>query len=499
MSRTRVSNHRFTPRATLVAALATASFAAVLSQADSALAQTSGAQDDRAREALRSAQEAYQNLDLDGASARVREARRRCGRNGCSPRVVAEIAVMDGVIAVGGRNDQDAGLRAFSEAVRSDPRVAIDPTIATPEINAVFSRARRQARGEVAQLLHEPVQEQLARAPIPVSIETGQIAPSRVELSYRTGEDAPWRRLRMERMGRAWGVEIPCDVTRSATAVDYYVTAYDPSDLPMGEAGNEDTPLRVSIVRQRTRPAPALPGRLPPEVCRDASDRASVGGACAQDAECATGLVCRESVCAQPPPPRPSVPLFEVEFGGGFGLVSVSGTPAYDEAVRIDPMNPMSPAACMMVSCPSMTGGLSVTGYLIPSLRVHFAQRFGVGLSFRIQPDAGPRTALANLLIALRGYYAVTSNGFARTGLVAAVFAGTGVGQISARAPGYEGQPFPTTGHVITGLNSIQAGGRIEYGVGPGFRFGGDLALQFLFPRFVFSADITAFVGIAFL
>lgn len=464
-----------------------------------ASAQSSGEQDTRARESLRSAQDAYQNLDLDGASARVREARRRCGRSGCSPRVIAEIALMDGVIAVGGRSDQDAGLRAFSEAVRSDPRVTIDPTIATPEINTVFSRARRQARGEVPALLHEPVQEQLARAPIPISVETGQIAPARVELSYRVGEDAPWRRLRMERLGRAWGVEIPCDVTRSARAVDYYVTAYDPTDATMSEAGNDETPLRVTIVSQRTRPAPTLPGRLPPDVCRDASDRAAEGGSCTADPQCAEGLVCRESVCSRPPPPRPSVPLLEVELGGGLGLVSVPGTPAYDQAVRIDPMNPMSPAACAMVSCPSMTGGLSLTGYLIPSVRVHFAQRFGIGLSFRIQPDAGPRTTLSNLLIALRGYFAVTSGGFARTGLVGALFAGTGVGQISARAPGYEGQPFPETGHVISGLNSIQAGGRIEYGVGPGFRFGGDVALQFLFPRFVFSADITAFVGIAFL
>jgi hypothetical protein len=52
---------------------------------------------------------------------------------------------------------------------------------------------------------------------------------------------------------------------------------------------------------------------------------------------------------------------------------------------------------------------------------------------------------------------------------------------------------------VITGLNSIQAGARFEYGFGPGVRLGADVALQFLFPRFVFSADLTAFVGIAFL
>jgi hypothetical protein len=470
-----------------------------LSLPSTALAQQQeGPSDQRARESLRSAAEAYQNLDLDAATARVREARRRCGRNGCSRRVTAEIAVMDGVIAVGGRSNPDAGLRAFSEAVRSDPRVVIDPQLATPEITAVFSRARRQARGEIAQLLHEPVQEQLVHAPIPVSIETGQIAPARVELSYRQGDGA-WRRARMERLGRAWGGEVPCDQTQTGEYIEYFVTALDSTDMPMAEAGNDDTPLRVRLVRSRTRPAPALPGRLPPEVCRDPSERAAEGGTCANDGQCAEGLVCRESVCARPPPPRTSVPLLAVELGGGIGLVSISGSPAYDEAVRSDPMDPNSPAACAMVSCPSTANGLSITPNLWFAARAQFAQRVGIGLGFRWQPDAGARTTLASLLIALRAYYALTAGGFAKIGPIAAVYAGTAVGQISARAPGYVGQPFPNTGHVISGLNNLHAGARFEYGFGPGIRAGADLTLQFMFPRFVFSADVTAFIGIAFL
>jgi hypothetical protein len=460
--------------------------------------QEEGPNDGRARESLRAAIEAYQNLDLDAAQARVRDARRRCGRNGCSRRVNAEIAVMDGVIAVGGRNNPDLGLRAFSEAVRTDPRVTIDPQLATPEINAVFSRARRQVRGEIAQLLHEPVQEQLYRAPVPIAIETGPVSPARVELAYREG-DGPWRRIRMERMGRAWGGEIPCDQTRTGAYLEYFVTAFDSTDLPMAEAGNEDTPFRVRLVNTRTRPAPSLPGRLPPEVCRDPNERSGEGGRCANDDQCIGGLVCRESVCSRPPPPRPSMALLELELGGGMGLVSVSGTPAYDEAVRTDPTDPNSPAMCVMVSCPAMISGLSVTPYLTFATRVQFAQRVGIGLALRWQPDAGTRTTLASLLIALRAYYALTAAGFAKTGPLAAVYAGTAVGQISPRAPGYVGQPFNDTGHVITGLNNLHAGARFEYGFGPGLRAGADVAFQFMFPRFVFSTDLTAFFGIAFL
>ncbi len=487
-------SHAGTPRRiTALGALALC-----LATARPAQAQSAGPQDDRAREYLRAASEAYQSLDLDAASARLREARRRCGRSGCSARVTAEIAVMEGVIAVGGRSDNDGGLRAFVEAFQADPQVTVDPQIATPEINAIFSRARRQARGPLERLLHEPVQEQLARAPIPIAVETGQIVPARVELSYRAGQ-ARWRRVRMERMGRAFGAEIPCDVTQLGASIQYYVTSYDASDAPVGEAGNEDEPTAVTIVRARTRPAPSLPGRLPPDVCRDPNERAPLGGSCARDAECEEGLVCRDSVCGRAPPPRPHVPLFELEAGGGLGLVSINGQPAYDEAVRSNAMDPQSPAMCAMVSCPVNASGLSPTGYLWASARAHFAQRLGIGMGFRWQPDAGARTTLASLLISLRMYYAVTADGFARTGTIAALYAGTAVGQISARAPGYPGQPFPQTGHVITGLNNANVGARVEYGFGPGVRVGADLGLQFMFPRFVFSADVTGFVGVAFL
>jgi hypothetical protein len=480
------------------AIVASAVFTLSLVGAPLARAQSAGPQDDRAREYLRAASESYQSLDLDAAAARLREARRRCGRGGCSPRVTAEIAVMQGVISIGGQSDEDAGLRSFVEALQADPRVTVDPQIATPEINSVFSRARRQARGPLERLLHEPVQEQLARAPIPIAVETGQVVPARVELSYRVGQ-ARWRRARMERVGRAFGAEIPCDVTQPGAEISYYVSSYDASDAQVGEAGNEDEPLSVRIVRTRTRPAPSLPGRLPPEVCRDPDERSPLSGSCARDAHCEEGLVCRESVCGRPPPPRPQIPLLALEVGGGLGLVSINGQPAYDEAVRSNPMDPQSPAMCAMVSCPANASGLSTTGYLWGSARAHLGQRVGLGLGVRWQPDAGARTTLANLLVSLRMYYAVTSAGFARMGTIAALYAGTAVGQISARAPGYPGQPFPQTGHVITGLNNANVGARVEHGFGPGVRVGADLGLQFMFPRFVFSADITAFLGVAFL
>ncbi len=470
---------------------------ALTALSNSAVAQDSP-QDLRALEAVRAGLDAFQQLDIDGAGARIRDARRRCGRNGCSAHVLALIAMSDGYIAIGGRSEPDAALRFFTEALRAEASIVVDPQLATPEINEVFSRARRQLRGPVEALLHEPVVEQLRRTPVPISVEAGANVPSRVELNFRVG-DSPWRHIRMTRNGRLWGGEIPCDQVQN-TNIQYFVTAMGENDAPTAEAGNEDQPFQVEIVQQRTRPAPSMPGRLPPDTCVDPNERAGVGGRCNADTNCSDGLVCRESVCTVlPPPGPPRVPIVQLEVGGGIGFVSVGGEPAYAEAVIPPNSPPGTVATCGSVSCPAETSGLALTPFLWGQLRFHIVNRFGLAGGFRFQPDAAPRTTLASVLLSLRAYYAVTGAGFVRNGVAASVYGGLGVGQISPRAPGYPGMPFPTTGHVITGLNNVHAGARVEYGLGPGFRLGAELTLQFMFPKFVFAADLTAFVGIAFL
>ncbi len=455
-------------------------------------------QDLRALEMVRAGLDLLQQLDVDAAGARIRDARRRCGRNGCSPHVLALIAMSDGYIAIAGRSDADAALRFFTEALRAEGSIRVDPQIATPEINGVFGRARRQLRGPVGALLHEPIVEQLRRTPIPISVDAGPNVPTRVELSFRP-QEGQWRTIRMTRDGRFWGAEIPCDQVQNAP-VQYYVTAIGENDAPVAEAGNEDQPYQVEIVQQRTRPSPTLPGRLPPETCRDPNERAVVGGRCDSVADCADGLTCTENVCTQPPPPGPPrVPIVQIEAGGGLGFVAVSGTPAYAEAV-VPPGSPDgTPAMCAMVSCPMEASGLAITPYIWAQLRFHIINRFALAGAMRFQPDAASRTTLASVLLSLRAFYALTGAGFARTGLAASIYGGLGLGQISARAPGYQGMPFPSTGHIITGLNNFQAGLRVEYGFGPGVRVGSELTLQFMFPKFVFSADWTVFLGIAFL
>ena len=73
-----------------------------------AAAQSGGAPaDGRARLALLQSASAYQNLDVDGAVNELREALRRCGRNHCATRLVADLHATLGLVLLGGRNDSD--------------------------------------------------------------------------------------------------------------------------------------------------------------------------------------------------------------------------------------------------------------------------------------------------------------------------------------------------------------------------------------------------------
>lgn len=469
-----------------------------------AVAQSQGnPQDLRAQTLIQQAIDAYQNLDLDTANARLREALRRCGRRGCSPEVLARIHVTIGVLALGGQNDTATAVREFSTALQIDRTATVDANLATPEITAAFLRARRTLRGDTApaRLLHTPVVEQLVRTPVPIYIETGINGAVRVDLYYRV-PGGSWTRVAMERVARGWGAEIPCTAV-NPPAVDYYVWAFDERDVPYAEAGNDEAPLRVNVVTRRTRPAPSMPGRLPPERCRDANQPSDEGESCAHTSDCATGLVCQAGTCVRPQQRR-SAPATHstvaMDLGGGIGLAFFVSEPGYAEAQRIDPNDPRSPAACPpTISCPTDLSGVGLTGYLWLAARYHPMPRIGIAGTVRWQPDAAQRTTLASLLFGLRGYYTLTPNGFARTGPVASVFAGIGGGQIQPRAPAPSAsRPNNETGHIVTGLWNVHAGVRLEYGLAPWFHLGGEATMQFMFFRTLLDLDLQGFAGVHF-
>ncbi len=477
--------------------------AAVIAFTPRAHAQ-SGPQDNFVHALVREAMDAYQNLEIDTATERMRDASRRCGRRNCSPRIMAEIQIANGVLAIGARHDRAAAERAFTAALAADPSATVDPSLVTPEVSAAFNRARRAGRTQPVQhLLHTAVQEQLVRTPTPIYVETGVNAAVRADLFWRVAGEGPFVRVEMRHIVRGWGAEIPCTGVLPP-ALEYYAWAYDERDVPFAEAGNDETPFRIEVVSQRTRPAPSMPGELPPDQCRDTGNGRGEGESCDAANACGAGFGCDGGVChstTRRSGPPSGFPLFAIDVGGGFGVAALGGAPGYDEADQpVDPANPAGNVMCRTgYSCPTNVSGAGVTGYLTLSVRGHFMPRIGVGASLRIQPDAGPRTTLSMVLIGLEGYYVFYGDSFRRTGLSAMALVGIGVGQIQARAPAPSVlMPNAETAHIIAGLQNFHLGARAEYAFHTNVHAGAEIRVQFLWPRFLFDVDFQATLGVHF-
>jgi hypothetical protein len=353
------------------------------------------------------------------------------------------------------------------------------------------------------------VTEQLVRSPTPVYVETGVNAAVRADLFYRRVGESSFQRVAMERVVRGWGGTIPCESVQSP-AVEYYVWAYDQNDVPFSEAGNDEAPLRIEVVTQRTRPAPTMPGELPPAQCPDTSpSHGAEGATCSDDSPCSQGFTCDAGTCrpatATPRPVEPlgPFPRLALDIGGGLGLGALNGPVYYDEAdMPVDPANPEGNVTCRTgFSCPATASGTGVTGYLFIGARVAIIPRLAIGLNFRVQPDSGPRTVLAFGVVGLDAYYVFLGEQFRRLGFSAMALAGIGVGQIQPRAPAPTAAMSMAemgTGHIITGLQNVHFGARAEYAFHSNVHAGIEARFQFLWPQFYFDFDLQATIGVHF-
>lgn len=375
---TRTDAHRVIERArgakpAVFTALAAMLFAALVAPREA----SAQARDGQARGMVRQALEDYQNLDVDGAMNRLRLAVNLCGTRNCSSQVLARVHMAMGVVAVGGQNDSTAGIEQFVTALRADNTAEPDAMLVTPEITAALAQARQRVRGggggtpvsnpptggntgggnsgggnsgggTPGMLLHTAPTEQVENTPLPVYVEPGSVRATRYVVRYRGLGMSNFAELDLTSIGsNGFGGEIPCGQVIQPS-IEYYVAALDASGSVVGTAGASSTPNRVSIVRTRTRPAPALPGRMPPEQCREdcppgmtgpqCHNRGGGGGGtrqmgdpCERNDQCSEGLHCDAGSCAagEPsggtPAPRSNHYIFGIDVGAGVGLGLLSG------------------------------------------------------------------------------------------------------------------------------------------------------------------------------
>lgn len=515
----------------------------------------------------RQAMTAYQNLELEQAMSLLEQAVQVAQRNRVTGAPLARTYLNMGVVAVGGFGDNGRGLQYFVQALRADPNIQLDPLTSTPEIQTVFALARQQAgsggsagggdaggggaeggggggggasQGGGGTLPHEPVPEQLAQTAVPVYIEVpGNVA--HVYLYYRGHGMREFRRVEMQRVQRGYGYEIPCsDVFEPA--VEYYIVAFATDGSPLGFAGTQSAPVRVPIVARRTQPAPALPGRAPPEQCVEAEcppgmegchsrrGGGAAGSTCSSDGDCGSGLVCRDDMCVADDDGGDGGYLphffFRASVGLALGYVTsgmqADGFPPtqelLDAAQRGDPSSvwvlttgdsgvcPLGDPAVVEAYCvrvaqpgfvPNMAIRLAVGTYIPdPSLAwlgfagfVRFAPISGQGdLSFVL---LGARVQVRPLLDLERS----SRDG---SGPTLSLHLGFSVGQVQHQPPGNEpadGSPAPW---IISGLNGIPVGVNFGYRFMKHVGVYAEAEAMFQFPTFMFNADISAGLEVGF-
>jgi len=367
---------------------------------------------------------------------------------------------------------------------------------------------------------------------VPVFVDVPADAPvAHIYLYYKSTGMREFHRVEMQQMTGGYGYEIPCtDVFQPQ--VEYYIVAFGTDGSPLGFAGTQQEPMAVPVVAERTQPPPALPGRAPPEQCRESEcppgmagceshGSAGLGDTCRASSDCASGLTCDDDLCVTDlhagqggDTDSGDAPGFfaHIGFSVGLGLAS-SGSPA-DSVPTDDAGNPCDPtdAACLAIprntsfqtasadGCGAAEGAYCVrleSGGLLPALALRLTlgywviPRLAIAGTVRYQFDAG-QGSLANILLGLRAQYRFTEP--TATGLDASAFIGTSYGQIQLKPP-QNGDEEP---YIISGLNGVQLGGVISY------RFVKNFGLQFtpevhlLFPTLLVVIDLTAGVEIAF-
>lgn len=523
-----------------------------------------GPRDAAATSLIRQAMQDYQDLEIDRAVTRLNTALRTCSNNGCSQAVLARVHMSLGVVYVGGQQNTQEGVAAMVQALQADSHAEPDTLLATPEINAAFADARRQAGGRSTpppnpntnnppptrpppaasgDLLHTPATEQLENVPLPIYVEPASpITPAHVYAHFRGTGMRQFTRQEMQRIGGGWGVEIPCGQVIQGS-IDYYISAVDDVGTTLASTGSEDAPMHVPVLAasaRRTVPAPSLPNRPAPEACSSADEcppgvtgpscrrgaagtgSGGLGDPCGTSSECGEGLYCDAGACAvgadpnsggsgdEPPGPRAprTFSRFSFDVGGGVGFAFLSGQMSYAEQfLNATTRTP----ECGMYTCyRNIDPGFAPTYWLTANLRYNVTQRVGIAVGTRFQFDTadwsvqppngrGPTkdNALANLLLYGRLYYAFTPNGFSPTGVVGSAFVGGGGGQIEPK-PGLPASARYPSAHVVSGFGNAHVGGRVEYGLRNGFHVAGELTLHFMFPTFLFNADVAALVGFHF-
>jgi len=284
----------------------------------------------------------YLATKFTDAERKLKQAVTVCGRNNCSPSVLAQVRRDLGIVyVVTGRTDEARA--QFAEALRLDPATSVPKDLSTPEIQAIFASAGGGGGGGGGRTTPPPSEGPAERAPVTAAprgpdeeeeiehVAVGEAAlwtplvifaemaeginPSKVQLRYKVFGSPDWKRLEMKKYRRGYGGEIPCtDIGSTPGEMRYYIQALGPSGEVIATNGTRQAPHRVILKDDPADEPRHLPGKPIPEKCKGGmqvdcppglpgcqSDRKKAPGVeCGADSECQAG-VCLNGQCGGDP------------------------------------------------------------------------------------------------------------------------------------------------------------------------------------------------------
>lgn len=293
----------------------------------------------------------YLMMALDKAEAQLNSTITKCGDN-CSPAVKARAWMYIGIVRGSGKSDQAGAAEAFSNAKGLDSGVQLDADLASEETKATFQSAQGSAPEEEAepeQTFEEPAPMAATGAPgalppdtgvpgdmicspqgaaittdVPVPISCSSDASvSEGFVKFKEPGASDWKKITLEDNAGLWQAEIPCEYTKKAGQLQFYVGVKDSSGEYVDQFGSKKVPAKLTI--STSGAAPAFPGQPPVEKCAanamsssdsdcppdfpgcgDASSENMCGDldwgdSCKNSSQCQCGLLCEEGACATSP------------------------------------------------------------------------------------------------------------------------------------------------------------------------------------------------------
>ncbi len=296
-------------------------------------------QDKQAEKALAEAMdEDYLETRFDKAEQRLRDAIAKCGDAGCTPSIKARLYIGLGTVLSGGKNQLDDAKDAFVEALKLDPKAALDPNLAKTEITYALDAARAElgkgsgAAGALGDVKHTPPAEQRVSTPLPLYVELGAAVAAKakkVTAHYSPAAGGEWKSLVMKKVGESgWGINIPCADLGRPGELRYHVVVADEKGAVLGEAGTRKDPLITAIKDRIDGEPPHWPGFAAPEPC--ATGKTDGGPKqCLDDRQCSDGFSCVAGSCIEKAGPEPDSPSkknwITVAFSPDVSLVSGEG------------------------------------------------------------------------------------------------------------------------------------------------------------------------------